>query len=127
MHIQEINSYVVVFHGDRLLLLKRGNGIWEFPGGSVDWGEDPQHAAVREAKEEAGLVVRNLSFVTVTSATYKKGEDDKHSIYVVYRGETDSDDVRLTGEHKEHRWITLTEARFMKLGLNAEGIVELLE
>ncbi|ANS80384.1 putative mutT-like protein [Serinicoccus hydrothermalis] len=32
-------------------------GGWEFPGGKVEEGEDPAHAAVREAQEELGVRV----------------------------------------------------------------------
>lgn len=33
-------------------------GKWVFPGGYVDRGETPEHAAAREAKEESGLDVK---------------------------------------------------------------------
>ncbi|MBU0527670.1 MAG: NUDIX hydrolase [Candidatus Micrarchaeota archaeon] len=126
MKIQEINSYLVVSKGDKVLLLRRENGTWEFPGGGIEWGEDPQKAAIRETKEETGLDVQNVSFVTYTTATYKKGEDDKHSIYLVYKGETDSQEVVLSEEHKEYRWLNVLEAKFMKLALNADGVLEYL-
>jgi 8-oxo-dGTP diphosphatase len=126
MKIQELNSYLVLFNKDRVLVVKRENDLWEFPGGGVDWGEDPQRAAIRETKEETGLDATNVRMVTITSATYEKGEDEKHSVYVVYKGETDSEEVKLSGEHTEYRWLNLTEARFMKLALNAEGVLELL-
>ena len=126
MKIQELNSYLVLFNKERLLIVKRDNDLWEFPGGGVEWGEDPQKAAIRETKEETGLDAMNVRMITVTSATYDKGNDEKHSVYIVYRGETDSEEVKLSGEHKEYRWLNLTEARFMKLALNAEGVLELL-
>src|SRR4029453_381042 len=48
--------------GRRIILLKRaiepGFGKWVFPGGYVDRGEEIRTAAIREAREEAGLEVR---------------------------------------------------------------------
>ncbi|ABP52554.1 NUDIX domain-containing protein [Salinispora tropica] len=40
-----------------LLLIERGDGHgWALPGGHVDPGEDPTHAAFRELAEETGLI-----------------------------------------------------------------------
>ncbi len=47
---------------DRVLLIRRaiepGRGLWTFPGGYVDWGEDVREAARRETLEEVRLPVR---------------------------------------------------------------------
>ena len=47
---------------NRVVLVRRaiepGYGKWVFPGGYVDRGEEVQEAAIREAREEAGLDVR---------------------------------------------------------------------
>ena len=54
---------VVAEDSGRVLMLQRGldptdpaSGMWEFPGGHVETGEDPQAAACREWAEETGLV-----------------------------------------------------------------------
>jgi 8-oxo-dGTP diphosphatase len=55
----------------RIVLVRRaiepGYGLWVFPGGYVDRGEEVRTAAIREAKEEAGLDVRLDGLVNIYS------------------------------------------------------------
>jgi 8-oxo-dGTP diphosphatase len=56
---------------NRIVLVRRaiepGYGLWVFPGGYVDRGEEVTEAARREAREEAGLDVRLDGLVNVYS------------------------------------------------------------
>jgi 8-oxo-dGTP diphosphatase len=125
--IQEINAYLVPsFQGKFLVVRRRGSSIWEFPGGGVDWGEDPYTAAIRECREEIQLTPHSVKLVGITSATYDKDGIEKHSIYIVYKGEISSDKYELGLEHEEGRWVSLTELQFMHLGLNAQDIPQML-
>lgn len=51
----------VVAHAGRVLLIRRvspeGALVWSFPSGKVEPGESAAQAAVREAGEEAGVIV----------------------------------------------------------------------
>ena len=55
----------------RIVLTRRaiepGYGLWVFPGGYVDRGEDVRVAATREAREEAGIDVRLDGLVGIYS------------------------------------------------------------
>ena len=49
----------LVVSGNKTLLVKhKGLGIWIFPGGHINPGEEPDKAAHRECKEETGIDVR---------------------------------------------------------------------
>ncbi len=127
VRIQELNVYVVVKNRDRILLLKRKDGLWEFPGGSVDWGEQPEGAARRETREETGIkITGNLELLGITSATYEKDGHEKHSVYIVYSADSETNEVSLSKEHYEYRWLTKMEADFMKYGYNAEPVMSML-
>src|SRR4051812_15947456 len=62
----------IITGGDgRIVLVRRaiepGYGLWVFPGGYVDRGEQVTAAALREAREEAGLDIRLDGLVSVYS------------------------------------------------------------
>jgi 8-oxo-dGTP diphosphatase len=56
---------------DRVVLVRRaiepGYGLWVFPGGYVDRGEEITAAAIREAREESGLHIRIGELVNIYS------------------------------------------------------------
>ena len=56
---------------DRIVLVRRaiepGLGLWVFPGGYVDRGEEVTRAAIREAREEAGLEVELERLINIYS------------------------------------------------------------
>ncbi len=62
---------IIAVEDGRLVLVKRaiepGYGLWVFPGGYVDRGEEITAAAVREAREESGLDVRLDGLVNIYS------------------------------------------------------------
>jgi 8-oxo-dGTP diphosphatase len=51
----------IIIEGDRVVLVKRAHppiqGQWSIPGGVLEVGEMLREAAIREAREETGLVV----------------------------------------------------------------------
>lgn len=65
----------VVKKNDKFLITRRKpegllGGLWEFPGGKVEKGEDTRTACVREIKEETGLDVEISSHLTRIKHAY---------------------------------------------------------
>ncbi len=54
---------IIIEIEEEIVLIKRKNPPygWALPGGFVDYGESYEHAALREAVEETGLAVQNLT------------------------------------------------------------------
>lgn len=59
-------NMTMVYDGDRILVMNRVKKDWPgltFPGGHVEADELFTESAIREMKEETGLVVKNLEYV----------------------------------------------------------------
>jgi 8-oxo-dGTP diphosphatase len=65
----KVAAAVLVERDGQVLLIRRaidpGKGLWCFPGGYVDFAEDPVVAATRECREETGLDVADLRLLDV--------------------------------------------------------------
>ncbi len=66
----KVAATVLVTWQGQMLLVRRAvdpqRGRWCFPGGYVDFGEDPLVAARRECQEEAGIAVGSLELLDLT-------------------------------------------------------------
>src|SRR5690242_3051967 len=86
-------------------------GRWELPGGTVEPGEHPEPAAVREVGEETGLAVRVVRERSVHSWMDLLGTDLRIHARVYEAVELGRSEVVLNAdEHVEHAWLTRAEA-----------------
>jgi 8-oxo-dGTP diphosphatase len=64
---------------------------WAIPGGFVDYGESVESAALREAEEETGLVVRLIEQFQVYSAPDR--DPRQHTVSVVFLATAEGEPV----------------------------------
>jgi ADP-ribose pyrophosphatase YjhB (NUDIX family) len=58
---------VITNSAGEMLMLRHSYGpaVWAFPGGGIDKGEAPDHAAIREVQEELGIMLETVEPVAV--------------------------------------------------------------
>lgn len=46
---------------DKFLVCQEENGMWDLPGGGLDWETEPQKDLAREIQEEMGLIMTKVA------------------------------------------------------------------
>jgi 8-oxo-dGTP diphosphatase len=80
----------IVIEDGKVLLSRRKKGshlagLWEFPGGKAEAGEDPREALRRELDEELGIATRIGEIIDVTFHRYE--EADKAVLLLFFAAE----------------------------------------
>jgi 8-oxo-dGTP pyrophosphatase MutT (NUDIX family) len=105
------------------LVLKRPErlkGFWQPVTGNIIPGEDFDQGARREVAEETGIC-RLLSCTAVHRFEFCKGERVFRE--TVYVAEAHGDQVEISGEHEEFRWLPYDAARdLIHFDSNKDGL-----
>ncbi len=99
--------------GKQILLVKRSDdGAWSSVTGIIDPGEEPFEAAVREAEEEAGVVVEveRLVWVSVTDmVVYDNGDQSRYIDHTFRCRWVSGEPHPADGEASEARWFSVDD------------------
>ncbi|MFA6486407.1 MAG: non-canonical purine NTP pyrophosphatase [Candidatus Magasanikbacteria bacterium] len=128
---QCIASAALVIKDRKVLFTKRRDhrpefdGCWEFPGGMVEFGEDPKQTALREGKEETGL---NIQIFKTLPGIYARLEKKyNYQVFIIlYLAKYISGKVRISPhESSDFGWFDLKSAMRLKfLPLNKKIMSE---
>ena len=93
------------------LILHYAKGHWDLPKGHLELGETNEEAALRELEEETGLEIA-ITPGFEESFSYIFIEDgqmiDKTVSFFV--GQAEKDNVILSDEHIDYKWLSLNDA-----------------
>jgi len=98
-----------------VLTLRRGPngrspGSWETVHGTIEPGETPVQAALRELAEETGLAPRRLYNASRVEAFYRHGADEVALIPVFVALVDEGSAARPSEEHDRAEWLAGSEA-----------------
>lgn len=106
---------VVVLNDRKVLLVRHGeksrqpNGIYGFPAGRVESEETDLQAAVRELREESGLIAKDADLIqlpTVYESTLELKNGPEDFLYTVFYCPSYTGEI-VTNEEQVPEWIDL--------------------
>lgn len=118
--LHEVGQLIVacetyIIHQDKVLMHKRAEdkkkfpGFWLGPGGHVDEGEDVLTTAIREIKEEAGVIVSAKDVQLKVLAFHHHLDREEVWMEYLFRA-TIPNEQQVTSNHEgESRWIPVPE------------------
>ena len=101
----KVAAAVLIEQDGRVLLVRRANepfrGLWTFPAGFINGGEDPAEAAARECLEETGLSVRVTGVLDIISGReHARGAD----FIIVYQASVMSGELKPDDDADAAEW-----------------------
>ena len=113
---KEVSAGIILYNDvhdeKKFLVLKYPGGHWDFVKGKMENSEEPKQTAIRETKEETGII--DVEFIDgfneeISYTFYVKNEEiDKKVIF--YLGKTKSTEIVLSHEHLDFAWLNLKDA-----------------
>jgi A/G-specific adenine glycosylase len=116
----------IIYKDEKLLITRRPpkgllGGLWEFPGGKLEDGEDLESCLIREIREELGIRIEVLEPMVVVKHAYSHFRITLHAFRCKYAGGK----IRLL-ECDDYRWITPQELTAFAFPAADRRIIEVL-
>ena len=127
--IEETSSGVVLFRKENekilFLLLHYPSGHWDFVKGKMEKGESTHETAIRETKEETGIIDTKFldNFEEWIEYDFQFEGELVHKKVVFFLGETKTKNVKISHEHLNYTWMDYAEAMEKTTFNNAKTVL----
>ena len=119
----------IIIDGPRVLLVKRAHpplqAQWSIPGGVLEVGELVRDAAVREAREETGLIVEPGELLGVYDRVLRDGENrvQYHYVLIDFLCRPVGGELLAASDAAEVRWFTREELPALNLAEDTQDVI----
>jgi len=120
----------IIIQDDRVVLVKRAHppiqGQWSIPGGVLEVGEMVREAAIREAREETGLVVEPGELLGVYDRILRDPEHrvQYHYVLIDFLCRPVSGELLAASDAAEVRWFTREGLRALNLAEDTLDVIK---
>jgi len=120
----------IIIEHDRVVLVKRAHppiqGQWSIPGGMLEIGELVRDAAVREAREETGLIVEPGELLGVYDRILRdaEGRVQYHYVLIDFLCRPVGGKLRAASDAAEVRWFRREELPALKLAEDTMDVIK---
>lgn len=119
----------IIIQDGKVLLVKRGHppllGEWSIPGGVLEVGEMLRDAAVREAREETGLIIEPGELLGIFDRVIRddEGRVRYHYVLIDFLCRQTGGTLVASGDAAEARWFEKDELADLKLSPDTEQVI----
>ena len=119
----------IIIEDSRVLLVKRAHpplqAQWSIPGGVLEVGELVREAAIREAREETGLIVEPAELLGVYDRVLRHadGRVQYHYVLIDFLCRLTGGELRAASDAAEVRWFTPEELPALHLAEDTQDVI----
>ena len=120
----------IIIEDDRVVLVKRAHppiqGQWSIPGGVLEVGELVREAAIREAREETGLIVEPGELLGVFDRVLRDAEKrvQYHYVLIDFLCCPVGGEFLAASDAAEVRWFTRSELPALNLAEDTQEVIQ---
>ena len=130
-HLIEAHIFREIENGIEFLLLKRSEGqpypgLWQMVTGKIKPEEKAHQTAMREIKEETGLIPVQLWVAPRVNSFYEP-KDEYICLLPVFAARVETNQVKLCDEHTEYQWVDKITAQKLLAWQGQRKAVQIIE
>lgn len=120
----------IIIEGDRVVLVKRAHppiqGHWSIPGGVLEVGEMIREAAVREAREETGLIIEPGELLGVFDRILRDPNHrvQYHYVLIDFLCRKVGGELRAASDADDVQWFTCEDLHTLNLAKDTLEVIQ---